>query len=266
MDDSLTYRDERSAGISITIGLRGRIDSSAAENLPGTVLEALRPETRKVVVDFSGVIACDDSVADALVLVETALIDEGCFLELVGSGPGVAKVLCGAGLAAEGEGSATPEDLIAIDRLVHGASGRADRAAAAALAVLQLAQPDMCNIQIFDRSDESLKISTHHGFQEPFLTYFARVADDSSACGAAMGAGDMVVVEDVANCPIFVGTAGLDIMLEAGARAVESMPYFDPAGQLGGIISMHHRTPGRRPKQKLMLLRLIAGRLGAVWR
>jgi hypothetical protein len=55
-------------------------------------------------------------------------------------------------------------------------------------------------------------------------------------------------------------------MLEAGVRAVESMPYFSPAGQLAGIISMHHRAPGTPPKRELMMLRLIAGRLGAFWR
>jgi hypothetical protein len=131
--------------------------------------------------------------------------------------------------------------------------------------VSELVGPDMCNVQILDRSDGSLKISTHNGFQEPFLTYFARVADNSSACGAAMGRGDLVVVDDVANSPIFVGTGGLDVMLEAGVRAVESMPYFTPAGQVAGIMSMHHCTPGRRPKRELMMLRLIAGRFGALW-
>jgi GAF domain-containing protein len=80
------------------------------------------------------------------------------------------------------------------------------------------------------------------------------------------GRGELVVVDDVANSPIFVGTDGLDVMLEAGVRAVESMPYFTPPGQLAGTISMHHRAPGTRPKRDLMMLRLIAGRLGASWR
>lgn len=46
---------------------------------------------------------------------------------------------------------------------------------------------------------------------------------------------------------------------------VESMPYFNRAGELAGILSMHHTTPGRCSKRELMMLRLIAGRLGALW-
>lgn len=60
------------------------MDARAAESLTDSVLGALPPSTRRVVVDFSGVPACDDAVAAALVHVEEALIDEACFLEVVG--------------------------------------------------------------------------------------------------------------------------------------------------------------------------------------
>jgi anti-anti-sigma regulatory factor len=263
MNDHLSSSEERSPTTSITIGFHGRISSSVAAAFPELVLEALLPETRSVVVDLSGVTACDDRVAAALTQVEAALIDDGCFLEVVGSRPHVAEVLFGAGLS-HGQRGATPADLATIDGLLSGASGRVDKADTAARALLQLVGPDMCNVQILDRSDDSLKISTQHGFHETFLTHFARVADDNSACGAAMGRGELIAVDDVAKSRIFTGTT-LDVMLEAGAQAVESMPYFDRKGELAGMISMHHRTPGIRPKREVMLLRLIAGRLGALW-
>jgi hypothetical protein len=79
-----------------------------------------------------------------------------------------------------------------------------------------------------------------------------------------MGRGEPVVVHDMAHGLIFVGTPRLDVMVEFGARAVESMPHFTPPGQVAGVISMHHRMPGGRPKRELRLLRLIAGRLGPV--
>jgi hypothetical protein len=85
MDNLLSDPNEPSARISITIRLGGRMDTRTADTLQESVLEALLPETRRVVADFSGVTACDDSVAAALVQVEAALIDESCFLEVVGA-------------------------------------------------------------------------------------------------------------------------------------------------------------------------------------
>jgi anti-anti-sigma regulatory factor len=87
MDDRLTSPDDRSARTSITVGFRGRVDASSAESLTDNVLGALPPTTRRVVVDFSGVTACVDAVAAALVHVEEALIHDACLLEVVGLAP-----------------------------------------------------------------------------------------------------------------------------------------------------------------------------------
>ena len=209
--------------------------------------------------------SCDDSVVADLLQVETALIDEGCFLEIVSPRQQVAKVLSSAGLHARGDDCATPSDLSIIDHRLLGADGRVNRIAAAADALMHLVRPDMSNVQVVDPWDDSLKISTHHGFHQAFLSHFARVADDSSACGTAMRQRDLVTVTDVASSPIFVGTKALDVLTDAGVRAVESMPYFDLSDELVGVISMHHSTPGTRPKRDHMLLRLLAARLGALW-
>jgi hypothetical protein len=157
----------------------------------------------------------------------------------------------------------TPADFTTIDRPRDSARRRADRPAAALRALPRLAGADMCNVQVRSPG-ESLMIGAHHGLDEPFLTYFARVAQDRSAYGAAIGRGELVVVHDMAHGLIFVGTPRLDVMVEFGARAVESMPHFTPPGQVAGVISMHHRMPGGRPRRNLRLLRLIAGRLGPV--
>ena len=53
-----------------------------------------------------------------------------------------------------------------------------------------------------------MKISAHHGFEEPFLRYYTHVADGSSAwCGR--GGGELVVVDNVTDSPTFDGTEGL---------------------------------------------------------
>jgi hypothetical protein len=92
----------------------------------------------------------------------------------------------------------------------------------------------MCNVQTFDVWSESLRITAQRGFQPRFLPFFERVWNDGSACGVAMGRGEMVEVEDVTTSPIFCGTPALDVMLESDVRAVVSMPSFDPTGPAGG--------------------------------
>jgi hypothetical protein len=110
----------------------------------------LRSGARPGVVS-SRLTACDDAVAAALVHVEEALIDEACFLEIVGSRPRVMEVLSAAGLSSGRHGPCDPADLTTIDRPLDGARRRADRPVAAVRALLQLAGADMCNVQVRDR-------------------------------------------------------------------------------------------------------------------
>lgn len=61
------------------------------------------------------------------------------------------EVLSAAGLSTDGVDRVTPADLTTIDGLLDGARRRADRPAAAVRALLQLAGPDRCNVQVLDR-------------------------------------------------------------------------------------------------------------------
>jgi GAF domain-containing protein len=69
-----------------------------------------------------------------------------------------------------------------------------------------------------------------------------------------------VVVQDVASDPIFAGTEAREVMLEAGARAVQSTPLVNGRGGLLGMLSTHYREPRRPPTQELAAVDLIARR------
>jgi signal transduction histidine kinase len=73
-----------------------------------------------------------------------------------------------------------------------------------------------------------------------------------------MARGQRVVVEDVAASLIFKGTPALDVMLAAGARAVQSTPLVSSAGHLLGMISTHWARPHRPSAQSLKRLDLLA--------
>jgi GAF domain-containing protein len=108
--------------------------------------------------------------------------------------------------------------------------------------IVNLAGADKANIQLFDPSTGVLTIEAHCGFAAPFLAFFGLVHDGEAACGTALRQRRRVIVDEVAESPIFLGTAALEIMLEAGVRAVQSTPLFSN-GRLLGVLSTHYRRP-----------------------
>jgi GAF domain-containing protein len=110
-------------------------------------------------------------------------------------------------------------------------------------AALGLTGADMGNVQLCDPISHTLHIEAQRGFESPFLDFFARVHDGQAACGLAMTRAERVTVADVVSSPIFAGTPALDVMVEAGARAVQSTPLIGSSGRLLGMFSTHyHRT------------------------
>ena len=69
-----------------------------------------------------------------------------------------------------------------------------------------------------------------------------------------------VVISDVADSPLFLGTQALEVLLNAGVRAVQSTPLMARTGRVIGMISTHHRRPTRLGACELDLIRLLAHR------
>jgi anti-anti-sigma factor len=131
-------------------------------------------------------------------------------------------------------------------------------------AALRIDRADMANAQLVDPKDRSLRIIAQRGFERDFLEFFEVVDDEESACGTALTSGRAVWVFDTARSRIFAGTPALDAMLEAGSRAVASVPVVSPTGRLIAMISTHHnRRPTWTIERKLELERLArsTGRL-----
>jgi PAS domain S-box-containing protein len=124
-------------------------------------------------------------------------------------------------------------------------------------AAISITRADMGNIQIPDPESGWLKIVTHRGFEQPFLDYFDSVAEGHAACGTAMMRLERVVIEDVTQSPVFMGTPDLEVMLAAGARAVQSTPLLSRTGRLLGMLSTHYRTPHRPDERELKLIDLL---------
>ena len=113
------------------------------------------------------------------------------------------------------------------------------------------------NIQLLDEKLGALKIVAHRGFTPEFLNFFHAVVDEAAACAAAMQARQRIVVEDVTTSPIFRNTPALQVLLNAGIRAVQSTPLLSREGKVLGMISTQFSQPHRPSENELRFLDML---------
>ena len=130
-------------------------------------------------------------------------------------------------------------------------------------AAIAITAADMGNIQLLDQGTGTLKFVTSRGLGREYLEHFDTVhGGQGSSCAAAMETGERVVVGDLTES-LFTGK-DLDVMLAAGARAVQSTPLIGRSGQLVGMLSTHYRVPRVPSDRDLHVLDLLA-RQAADW-
>ncbi len=117
---------------------------------------------------------------------------------------------------------------------------------------------DMGKIQLFEECSGTLKMAVHRGFGPRFLKIFATIGVGRAACGEAARRRERVIVENIAESALFIGTPELDAMLEAGVRAIQSTPLISRSGRLVGVLSTHYRAPCRPDEGNLRLLDVLA--------
>jgi two-component sensor histidine kinase len=73
-----------------------------------------------------------------------------------------------------------------------------------------------------------------------------------------MRSGQRVVVEDVTTSEIFVGQPSMNVLVQAGVRAVTSTLLISSAGNRLGMISTHFREPHHPSERELAFMDLLA--------
>lgn len=122
---------------------------------------------------------------------------------------------------------------------------------------IELTNADFGNIQLLD-PNKHLRIVAHRGFPDWWIEYWNSVSPGNGACGSALAQTERIIIEDVAQSPIFAGTPALDIQLKAGIKAVQSTPVRGKSGQVIGMLSTHYRTPYRPNAKTLKVIDLLA--------
>ena len=67
-----------------------------------------------------------------------------------------------------------------------------------------------------------------------------------------------MVIEDVAESPVFAEEPVRKMLLSSGARAMQSTPLLSRGGEILGVFSTHYRMPRRPAERELRLLDLLA--------
>jgi PAS domain S-box-containing protein len=125
-------------------------------------------------------------------------------------------------------------------------------------AAIAISEADFGNIQLLDPGSSTLKVVAQRGFPKCWLDFWSGVSEGQGVCGTALEHGERVIVEDVEQSPIFVGTEALDIQLRAGVRAVQSTPLVSRSGRPVGMFSTYYKIPHRPNERTLRFLDLLA--------
>ncbi|MBI3898027.1 MAG: GAF domain-containing protein [Gammaproteobacteria bacterium] len=117
---------------------------------------------------------------------------------------------------------------------------------------------DLGNLKMYDLLSGHLRITTHRGFDQAFVDYFASVPMQRTSCGMALYRGERIIIDDLTRSPISLDPELLELMLRVGARAMQSTPLRSRSGKLLGVLSTHFRVPHRPDDRQLRLLDLLA--------
>ena len=111
-------------------------------------------------------------------------------------------------------------------------------------AAIRVTGADCGNIQLFDSATGELRIYAQRGFSQAFLEFFDRVFDEGCVCGRALKTGRRVVVENVAESPIFAASSrAREIILAEKVRSIQSTPLISASEEMLGMLSTHYREP-----------------------
>jgi len=245
----------RDGTASATVRLAGELDIISVA-VARRALGQLEGGTRRIVIDLSRVTFCDVAGVRFLVAARERASEAGTNLIVLYPHPSVNRVLDLTGTLPLVRPDTASMRVPAPDDAV------VSTCKAAVTEAIRVSGADTGNAQLVDPANGALRIVAQQGFKRPFLNFFAIVHDEESACGTALAAGEPVWVPEVARSPIFAGTPALDVMLDAGSRAVASMPVRGYDGHVIAMISVHYHQPTTWTAQQRQQLAVIAAETG----
>jgi PAS domain S-box-containing protein len=123
---------------------------------------------------------------------------------------------------------------------------------------IDISGADRGSIQLIDPATGLLNHSNETGFDPMFAQISFNGDGHHSASNVAFETQQRVIVEDVRQSALFVGSPSLSAMNKAGVLAVQSTPLVSSGGNVLGVISTHFNTTRRPTEQEMRLMDLLA--------
>src|SRR5206468_1670328 len=112
-------------------------------------------------------------------------------------------------------------------------------------AAMAITRAERGHVQLLDPKSRVLNVIAQRGFEKPFVDLFVDLYQGQGAFGQAMRRGERIICEDVLSSKVFAGSPAQQALLDAGVRAVQSIPLLSRSGQLVGMISTYFNQPRR---------------------
>ena len=114
-------------------------------------------------------------------------------------------------------------------------------------------------VQLVSDDGERLEIFAQRGYgpDSPFIRHFLHEGS-KPACDAARSQHQRMIIEDVENFPLLLGTQDREVALTDGIRATQSTPIISREGETLGVLSTQFRLPHRPTVEQLRLIDLLA--------
>lgn len=125
---------------------------------------------------------------------------------------------------------------------------------------MKLTHADRGHIAMLDKQAGHLKVYAQSGLTQEGINHFHRapVQHGRSVASAALKTLQRVIVEDVAQSPIFRGTPGLSILLNRGIKTMQATPMISSSGNVVGILETMHEVSHLFNERELRMLDLLA--------
>ena len=119
---------------------------------------------------------------------------------------------------------------------------------------------DAVSVQVVDDArPDRLRLIAWRGFHPASAAFWQFVRSGSATtCGAALAAGDRLVMPDLEEVEALVGSGDLHEYRRSGLRAVQSTPLRGRNGRVMGVLSTHWRSPHAPREEELRLIDQLA--------
>jgi anti-anti-sigma factor len=138
------------------------------------------------------------------------------------------------------------------------ASGLAAVLDAALAPAMQIAEADMAAAQLWNPAGDTLEIVAHRGLAPAFLDFFEFVDCGPSNCVGALPQGSPIWIHDVLRAPALAESPALEVILDAGVRALAALPVRTGEGNVIGVLSVLHRRRNAWTQERRIELQQLA--------